>query len=152
VPAGEFKMGSPINEKGRFINEGPQHSVKIARPFAVSVYDVTFADWDDCALFGGCPGEGRAIEANQLGYFAEAPCDWLPKGPCGFAAWLRQGVSPVIMPALDLFNAAKAQGVAVSFITARRVQERQATLWNVERAGYERWKAPVEVLGGVLWP
>jgi hypothetical protein len=79
------------------------------------------------------------IQANQLGYFAEGPCDWLPKGPCGFGAWLRSGVSPVIMPALDLFNAAKAQGVAVFFVTARRDQERQATLWNLERAGYERW-------------
>src|SRR5262249_52924866 len=60
VPAGEFKMGSPVNEKSRFINEGPQHSVMIARPFAVSIYDVTIADWRACAAFGGCPREGPA--------------------------------------------------------------------------------------------
>lgn len=65
VPAGEFTMGSPKTEKGRRDNEGPQHSVLIAKPFAVSVYDVTFADWDACHSVGGCPdigdtGYGRA--------------------------------------------------------------------------------------------
>jgi hypothetical protein len=79
------------------------------------------------------------IKANQFGFFLEGPCDRLPEGPCGFKAWTRQGLATVIMPALDLFNAAKAQGVAVFFITGRRDRERQITLWNLERAGYERW-------------
>jgi acid phosphatase len=79
------------------------------------------------------------LKANELGFFAEGPCDWLPMGPCGFKAWLQQGVSSVIIPALDSFNAAKAQGVAVFFISGRRDRERQSTLWNLERAGYERW-------------
>ena len=48
-------MGSPATEKGRYTNEGPQHSVTIAKPFAVSKFDVTFADWDACVLVGGCP-------------------------------------------------------------------------------------------------
>jgi formylglycine-generating enzyme required for sulfatase activity len=65
VPAGEFMMGSPETEKDRRDDEGPQHSVTIAKPFAVSVYDVTFADWDACHSVGGCPyigdgGYGRA--------------------------------------------------------------------------------------------
>jgi formylglycine-generating enzyme required for sulfatase activity len=55
VPAGEFMMGSPVNEKGRLVNEGPQHRVTIARPFAVSKFEVTFADWDACVSVGGCP-------------------------------------------------------------------------------------------------
>src|SRR5262245_41142786 len=48
VPAGEFMMGSPVDEKGRWPNEGPQHRVTIASRFAVSVYDVTFDDWEAC--------------------------------------------------------------------------------------------------------
>jgi formylglycine-generating enzyme required for sulfatase activity len=55
IPAGEFTMGSPANEPGRYNNEGPQHTVTIAKPFAVSKYDVTFADWDACVSVGGCP-------------------------------------------------------------------------------------------------
>ena len=55
VPAGAFAMGSPTSEPGRESDEGPQHEVAIAAPFAVSKYDVTFDDWDACVAVGGCP-------------------------------------------------------------------------------------------------
>ncbi|MGD0151507.1 MAG: SUMF1/EgtB/PvdO family nonheme iron enzyme [Xanthobacteraceae bacterium] len=55
VPAGTFTMGSPPTEQGRFDHEGPQHTVTIAKPFAVSKFDVTFADWDACVSVAGCP-------------------------------------------------------------------------------------------------
>jgi formylglycine-generating enzyme required for sulfatase activity len=55
VPAGAFMMGSPATERGRYGNEGPQHRVTIAKPFAVSKFDVTFADWEACVSVGGCP-------------------------------------------------------------------------------------------------
>jgi formylglycine-generating enzyme required for sulfatase activity len=55
IPAGSFVMGSPATEKGRYDNEGPQHKVTIAKPFAVSKFDVTFADWDACVSVGACP-------------------------------------------------------------------------------------------------
>jgi formylglycine-generating enzyme required for sulfatase activity len=55
VPAGTFMMGSLASEPGRYDDEGPQHSVTIAKPFAMSKFVVTFADWDACAAVGGCP-------------------------------------------------------------------------------------------------
>jgi formylglycine-generating enzyme required for sulfatase activity len=55
IPAGGFTMGSPTTERDRASNEGPQHKIRIAKPFAVSKYDVTFADWDACVSVGGCP-------------------------------------------------------------------------------------------------
>jgi len=55
IPAGGFTMGSPATEQGRYDNEGPQHEVTIAKSFAVSKFDVTFADWDACVSVGGCP-------------------------------------------------------------------------------------------------
>jgi formylglycine-generating enzyme required for sulfatase activity len=55
VPAGTFTMGSPPTEPGRLDHEGPQHVVTIAKPFAVSKFDVTFADWDACVTVAGCP-------------------------------------------------------------------------------------------------
>jgi formylglycine-generating enzyme required for sulfatase activity len=64
VPAGEFMMGSPPTEKHRMPDEDPQHRVTIARPFAVSKYDVTFNDWDACVSVGGCPREGRAGDVD----------------------------------------------------------------------------------------
>jgi formylglycine-generating enzyme required for sulfatase activity len=55
IPAGKFAMGSPETEKGRSLNEGPQHEVTIAKPFAVGKYDITFAEWDLCVEAGHCP-------------------------------------------------------------------------------------------------
>ncbi len=49
VPAGSFVMGSPESELG-------QHRVRIARPFAVGRFAVTFAEWDACEADGGCGG------------------------------------------------------------------------------------------------
>ncbi len=54
LPAGEFLMGSPESERGRNKDEGPQHPVTIAQPFAAGKYEVTFAEWDACAADGGC--------------------------------------------------------------------------------------------------
>ena len=48
VPAGSFLMGSPPDEEGRYGDEGPQHAVTIAQPFAAGVYEVTFAEFDAC--------------------------------------------------------------------------------------------------------
>ena len=56
LPAGEFEMGSPPDEPGRSVNEGPRHSVEISHAFAVSSTLVTFNEWDACVADGGCKG------------------------------------------------------------------------------------------------
>ncbi len=45
IPPGEFMMGSPESEVGRFGNEGPQHRVRITRPFYLGKYPVTQSQW-----------------------------------------------------------------------------------------------------------
>ena len=45
LPAGEFTMGSPEEERGRFGSEGPQHRVTIPKPFAVGKYEVTVGQY-----------------------------------------------------------------------------------------------------------
>ena len=37
IEAGKFMMGSPQTERGWYKSEGPQHSVTISRPFALSI-------------------------------------------------------------------------------------------------------------------
>lgn len=54
VPAGQFVMGSPDTEKYRASED--QHTVTIARPFAVSKYEITFDQWRACLKDGGCDG------------------------------------------------------------------------------------------------
>jgi Sulfatase-modifying factor enzyme 1 len=54
VPAGSFTMGSPTSEPGHSVDENPQHTVTIARSFAIGRFAVTFDEWDACAAGGGC--------------------------------------------------------------------------------------------------
>src|SRR5262249_25759661 len=56
VPPGSFTMGSPTSEPGHSADEVPQHTVTIARQFAVGRFEVTFDEWDACAANGGCNG------------------------------------------------------------------------------------------------
>ena len=81
IPAGSFVMGSPDDEKNRANNEGPQHRVTFARPFAVGRFAVTFDEWDACVADGDCNGYspndggwGRGRSQERL------PVDPPPKG------------------------------------------------------------------------
>ena len=55
IPAGRFRMGC-VSGQGCYSDERPVHEVTIPEAFAVSVYEVTFAQWDACVLGGGCGG------------------------------------------------------------------------------------------------
>jgi formylglycine-generating enzyme required for sulfatase activity len=88
APSGSFSMGSPESEPGRTNDEGPQHRVTFAKPFAVGRFAVTFAEWDACVAGGGCGGYkpsdegwGRAdrpvINVNRDD--AQAYVKWLSK-------------------------------------------------------------------------
>jgi acid phosphatase len=78
-----------------------------------------------------------SLKADDFGFIPNGRCDDLPNGPRGFNAWVLQSAAAAIPPALTFFSAAKAKGVAIVFITGRRDAQRQATLWNLDRAGYQ---------------
>ena len=61
VPPGEFIMGSPDSEDGRYDNEGPQHTVRIGRAFALGVREVNLAEWDACVADAGCARFDREL-------------------------------------------------------------------------------------------
>ena len=86
VPAGEFMMGSPADESDHYDNEGPLHKVTIARPLAVSKFEVTFEQWDACVAFGTCAhvpdsnlGRGRQPVINVNWDHAQQYVAWLSK-------------------------------------------------------------------------
>ena len=80
------------------------------------------------------------LSADDFGFIGNGRCDDLPNGPCGFDAWILQAKAEALAPALKFFNAAKSKGVAIVFITGRRDRQRQATLWNLDQAGYQGWE------------
>ncbi len=87
IPAGSFRMGSPKAEPGRQLTEGPQHDVTIAKAFAVSKFEVTFAEWDACAAHGDCIphvddrgwGRGRQLVISVSWDDAQRYVTWLSK-------------------------------------------------------------------------
>jgi formylglycine-generating enzyme required for sulfatase activity len=88
VPAGSFMMGSPTSEPGRSADEGPQHTVTIARPFAVGRFAVTFDEWDACAADGGCNGYKPSDEGWGRGRRPVINVSW--DDAKAYAAWLSQ--------------------------------------------------------------
>lgn len=83
IPAGEFMMGSPEDEGGRYDNER-QHLVRIERPFAVGKYEVTFEEYDRFAEATGSKkpgdrgwGRGRRPVINVTWKDAKDYADWL---------------------------------------------------------------------------
>lgn len=86
IPPGRFLMGSPESERNRARNEGPRHEVTLARAFALSVYAVTFDEWDACVAVGGCRpvpdsgfGRGRLPVTNVTWDDAQTYVRWLSR-------------------------------------------------------------------------
>src|SRR4029453_7728428 len=83
IPAGKFIMGSPENEPDRNAREGPPHEVTIAKPFAVSKFEVTFGEWDVCVAAAACPrvpdrwGRGKMPVINVSWVGAKQYVGWL---------------------------------------------------------------------------
>jgi hypothetical protein len=62
VHRGAFERGGPLRDSPDRNRESPILTVEIRRSFAVSVTEITFAQWDTCAAYGPCrsnvfPGE-----------------------------------------------------------------------------------------------
>ncbi len=50
IPAGSYEIAEQDGD------EGPVHEMYLGDPFAVGMYEVTFAEWDACTSEGGCSG------------------------------------------------------------------------------------------------
>jgi acid phosphatase len=104
-----------------------QHAAHAKRPAIVMDIDETsLTNWPNLA-------------ADDFGLVADGSCDVLPAGPCGFNRWILKSSAEAIVPARNLFKTAKRHGVAVIFITGRPNSQRDATIINLDHAGYDGW-------------
>jgi formylglycine-generating enzyme required for sulfatase activity len=88
VPAGSFMMGSPSDEEFLYPDEGPQHRVTFARPFAVGQFAVTFDEWDACVADGGCNGYNPSDQGWGRGRRPVINVSW--DDAKAYVAWLAE--------------------------------------------------------------
>ena len=82
-------------------------------------------DIDETSLSGYCE-----MKREDFGYISGM-----------FNTWVVSPEADVVLPGtLRLFNKARAAGVEVFFITGRPEEQREATVRNLEAAGYKGWK------------
>lgn len=86
VPAASFVMGSPADEAGRQDHEGPLRTVKMPRPFAMGVFEVTFAEWDACVSDGGCCGHRPDDQGRGRGRWPVVDVNW--EDAYSYVRWL----------------------------------------------------------------
>jgi predicted secreted acid phosphatase len=71
--------------------------------------------------------------------------NWDAMAGCGFCSYTverklySEDHDPAIAPVLQLYNFAKAKGVALFFVTGRQEAERAVTIKNLNEVGYSGW-------------
>jgi formylglycine-generating enzyme required for sulfatase activity len=84
IPAGEFTMGSPANEDGRYRNEGPTHKVHFVEPFAIGRHEVTVDEFRAFVDAAGYRTEAEQREGcnvwNGTQWIYDAQRNWRSPG------------------------------------------------------------------------
>ncbi len=126
VPGGTFTMGSPARESGRAANEGPQREVAIPM-FAVSKYEVTFAQWDACVAAGGCDSFSPADHGWGRGQRPVIGVSW--NDAQKYVEWLNQQAGAPryrLMTEAEWEYVARA-GATTAYATGASLTAQQAT-------------------------
>jgi formylglycine-generating enzyme required for sulfatase activity len=76
IPAGEFLMGSPVSEVGRSDDEGPQHIVRIGKPFALGRYALTIGEFSRFVQASGYRTEAERDSEQGIRVWDGRKWDW----------------------------------------------------------------------------
>ena len=128
VPSGSYEMGKPTHELGWAHDGnpiGPVHPVTIAAAFAVSRYEVTFAEWDACVAEGGC----NVYQPDDMGWGrGNRPVinvSW--KDARAFVAWLHSKTGhPYRLLSESEWEYVARAGTQTAFHTGDRITADQA--------------------------
>ena len=147
VPAGSFLMGSPKSERERHGDEGPVHRVEIAEPFAIGVYEVTFAEWDACAADGGCGGYLPDDEGWGRGRRPVINVSW--EDAQAYVRWLSAKTGKRYrLPSESEWEYAARAGTRTLFHTGETISTDQANYYGKYYPGQT---VPVDTFGANEW-
>lgn len=65
-----------------------------------------------------------------------------------WSEWVAEADAPAIEPVRTVYQTARANGVAVFFLTGRRESERAATARNLRRMGFDEWQGLIAKTNG----
>ena len=138
VPAGSFLMGSLGGELAGLESAQPVRRVTIDKPFAVGVYEVTFAEWDACLADGGCNGYRPHDQGWGRGRHPVLNVTW--EDTQAYLAWLsgKTGQSYRLLSEAEWEYAARAW-TQTSFSFGNSILPSQANYWSSD------WKRTLPV-------
>ncbi len=122
-------------EKGRFYNEGPQHKVTFAQPFAVSKFEVTFSEWDACVANKGCNHKPRDKEGWGRGPRPVINVSWYHAQE--YIAWIsrKTGEKYRLLTEAEWEYAARA-GTKTTYSWGDEVGKNNANCWDCK---WDKW-------------
>ena len=141
IPEGEFKMGSPTSEEGRWDDEGPQHQV-ILRSFALGVTEVTFDEWEACVRGDGCDGYRPRDRGWGRGSRPVIYVSWVDAQ--AYVSWLSKSTGAQYrLPSESEWEYAARAGTTTPFHTGATISTDQANYIGVGSMTYREWTMPV---------
>ncbi len=120
----EDDVAAVFESARKFIEQNAAHAKRPA--IVMDIDETSLTNWPNLA-------------ADDFGFIPDGSCNELPAGPCGFNRWILKSTAEAIVPARNLFQEAKLHGVAVIFITGRPDSQRDATIVNLDHAGFDGW-------------
>lgn len=130
LPPACFVIGSPRGERRRYHNEGPLSIVRMARPVAIGVYEVTVGEWAKCHADGKCgtaPPDGVGDRQPMTGI------TW--RDAREFTEWLSDLTGKTYrLPSEAEWEYAARAGSYAPYSTGRRIKAGQAN-YRTKRGG-----------------
>ncbi len=151
IPSGSFRMGCLSGDSDCANDELPVHEVRIAQPFALSVTEVTFAQWDACASLGGCDGYWPLDEGWGRGDQPVVNVSW--RDAQNYVAWLSAKTGQQYrLPTESEWEYAARAGSTTKYSWGDRIGENRANCGGCGSAWNDRrFSAPVGSFNPNAW-
>ena len=158
VPRGSFRMGAPPEYLAQNPytpwndHEGPVHEVTFATPFALGVYEVTFAEWDACVAAEGCDDEDGGWNERGHARPRHPVVNVYWEGAQHFVQWLSRRTGQAYrLPTESEWEYAARAGTATAYSWGDDIGLNRAHCRACGGQGDPHWSVPVGSFPANAW-